>query len=163
MNCEKSIFTTHIKAVANEEEIERILKAILEFMKNAKEPMKEFMEFAASFISGEKVGCEVAVFYKKLIENDVPEDLAKQLTMRFLEKRLEPLPNISSLAKLIKEAGDLVAQSSRISGQVSARLLENAAEMLKRYAEENPGYKQDINEAIEAIRRVLSKILSIEK
>ena len=161
MSGEKSIFSTHIKAVADEEEIEKILNAVLDFMKNAREPMREFMEFITSFISGEKVGEEVAVFYKKLVDNGVPDDLAKQLTMRFLEKRLEPVPSISSLAKLLQGAGDLIFQGGRVSGEVGVKLLESASEMLRRYAEENPSYKRDVDEALEAIRRIIGKAIAV--
>jgi hypothetical protein len=73
-----------------------VLKAVSDFLKDIREPLKGLMDFALGSIDGERVGSDVARFYQKLREAGVPEDLAAQLTRDYFKARMESvnLPNL---------------------------------------------------------------------
>ncbi len=84
------------------EEIREILGAVTEFIASLKEPIKELLDTLAQSLNGEKLGKEVASFYKQLIDSGIPEDMAKEMTREYFRKRLESAPNIGSIMNMFK-------------------------------------------------------------
>ena len=77
-------------------ELKEVFNAITEFVRNIKEPVKDLMEVILNTLKGDVLGEEVGKFYVKLKESGVPEDLAKELTRKYLDERL-------IVSKLIKD------------------------------------------------------------
>ncbi len=87
----------HIQASTDEEQVRGILRAVSEFIIDLKEPLKEMLDAMVNVLEGKKLGEEVAVFYKKLKEAGMPEDMVREMTKEFLEKKLETAPSVGSL------------------------------------------------------------------
>jgi len=90
-------------------ELKYVLSAISDFIKEIREPLKELIDTIMRTLSGEKLGEEVASFYKNLIDSGVPEDMAKDMTRKYFEMRIgifdmlkNAISNINAL-KRIKE------------------------------------------------------------
>ena len=84
------------------EEIREILGAVTEFIASLKEPIKELLDTLAQSLNGEKLGKEVASFYKQLVDSGIPEDMAKEMTREYFRKRLESAPNIGSIMNMFR-------------------------------------------------------------
>lgn len=85
----------------NTEELREILGAVTEFIAGLKEPVKELLDTLAQSLNGEKLGREVASFYKQLVDSGIPEDMAKEMTKEYFRKRLESAPNLGSLMEML--------------------------------------------------------------
>ena len=84
------------------EEVKEILGAVTEFIASLKEPIKELLDTLAQSLNGEKLGKEVASFYKQLVDSGIPEDMAKEMSKEYFKKRLESAPNLGSLMNMFK-------------------------------------------------------------
>ncbi len=93
----------HIQASTDEEQIRGILRAVSEFIIDLKEPLKEMLDAMVNVLEGKKLGEEVAVFYKKLKEAGMPEDMVREMTKEFLEKKLETAPSVGSLISKLQD------------------------------------------------------------
>lgn len=82
------------------EEVKEILSAVSEFLKGLKEPLEEFIRLVTESFSGEKLGKEVASFYKSLVEAGLDAETAKKWTEKFMEERLKSIPNLSSFGEM---------------------------------------------------------------
>ncbi len=82
------------------EEVREVLEAVTGFLKQIKEPIRDLVYIVIDALNGEKLGREVAAFYRALIDNGVPEDLAKEMTREFLSKKLEAAPSIGKLMNM---------------------------------------------------------------
>ncbi len=85
------------KSVDEAREVREILLAVTDFLKSIKEPVKELIYVVVDALNGEKLGKEVAAFYRTLVDNGVPEDLAREMSREFLSKKLEAAPSIGKL------------------------------------------------------------------
>jgi len=85
------------------EELREVLKAISEFLKEVKEPLGDLLKMLTESVSGEKLGKEVSMFYKSLVESGVDQQTAKEWTERFLDEKLKSLPSMSFLKDLLSE------------------------------------------------------------
>ncbi len=56
---------------------------------------------AQEAVKGERLGRDVAAFYHSLVDSGVPEDLARELTHLYLEKRLEKTPTVADVAQAV--------------------------------------------------------------
>lgn len=65
------------------------------------ETVKQLVEQNTRLLEGRWLGGQVASFYKALIENGVPENLAADLTRTYLEKALEKISDLASLVKAV--------------------------------------------------------------
>ncbi|MCE4613940.1 MAG: hypothetical protein F7B60_00185 [Desulfurococcales archaeon] len=81
--------------------VRMILKSVTEFLKEAKEPIEELLKTLGASLDGSKIGQDVAKFYKSLIEAGIPEDMAKQMTTDYFQKRVEAANILSSLTKIL--------------------------------------------------------------
>ncbi len=93
----------HIQASTDEEQVRGILRAVSEFIIDLKEPLKEMLDAMVNVLEGKKLGEEVAVFYKKLKEAGMPEDMVREMTKEFLEKKLETAPSVGSLISKLQD------------------------------------------------------------
>ncbi len=75
-------------------DIREVFEGLTNMLIKLKEPMKELIDYVKAETSGEKMGAEVAAFYKNLIDKGVPENLAREMTREYLEKRLELFKSI---------------------------------------------------------------------
>jgi len=85
------------------EELREVLKAISDFLKELKEPLGDLLKMLAESVSGEKLGKEVSMFYKSLIESGVDQQTAKEWTEKFLNEKLKSLPSMNFLKDLLSE------------------------------------------------------------
>ncbi len=83
------------------EELREVLKAVSQFVSDLKEPIKEIIAMLMNALDGKKLGEEVAQFYRKLVDSGVPEDMARELTKEFFQKKLESAPKLSSLIDML--------------------------------------------------------------
>ena len=84
------------------EEVRGILTAISDFIKDIQQPIKELIDTLLEPIKGDKFGKEIAAFYKNLIESGMPEDLAKEMTKEYFEKRTKILDIFSNITEMLK-------------------------------------------------------------
>ncbi|MCE4625995.1 MAG: hypothetical protein F7C35_09075 [Desulfurococcales archaeon] len=82
-----------------QEDIKEILDAVSAFIKSLSEPLEKLLNTVLKTIEGERLGAEVAAFYKSLVDAGMPQDLAAEMTREFFRKRISML----DLAGLIKE------------------------------------------------------------
>ena len=88
------------------EDLREVLKTVSEFVKEIREPLKDLLNTLLESFSGDRLGREVAAFYRSIIEAGVDPSLAKTLTERFLEERLKPLSSIGNLISRIPKGGE---------------------------------------------------------
>ncbi len=58
-------------------------------------PIKEMIDHVLSRMNGEALGEDVARFYKSLVSNSVPEELAEKMTMKYLGGKLSVFAKIA--------------------------------------------------------------------
>ncbi len=98
----------HDKKSREPEELREVFKAITEFVKEIKEPVKEIAEYLYKQLDGAMIGEDVANFYKKLIEQGVPKELAEKMTLDYMKTRLQVVAELANISKLLgigKEGG----------------------------------------------------------
>jgi hypothetical protein len=78
-----------------------VLRSVTEFVKDIKEPLKELFKALAETLEGGKIGKDVAEFYENLKKSDVPEDMAKEMTMEYFKKRMEISNILTSIPSLL--------------------------------------------------------------
>lgn len=131
-------------------ELKEILGAVSEFLASLKQPIKELLDTIAQSLSGEKLGREVASFYKQLIESGIPEDMAKEMTKEYFRKRLESAPNLGSLMNMLKPpSGGAFKGPTKI---VVARSPKDAIKQLEALKEAFPEKAEKIEKAIKALK-----------
>ncbi len=79
------------------EELRMVFGAITDFVKDLKEPLQDLLKTMAEALSGEQLGREVAAFYNELIKSGVPEEMAREMTREFFQRKLEAAPSIGKL------------------------------------------------------------------
>ncbi len=79
------------------EALREVFAAISDFLKDIREPLKDLINVLVDALNGEKLGKEVAAFYNTLIKNGVPEELAKEMTKEFFNKKLESAPSVGKM------------------------------------------------------------------
>lgn len=117
----------HIQASTDEEQIRGILRAVSEFIIDLKEPLKEMLDAMVNVLEGKKLGEEVAVFYKKLKEAGMPEDMVREMTKEFLEKKLETAPSVGSLLSKLQN----VIEEIEVTRKRRPKQREKAVEALE--------------------------------
>ncbi len=85
------------------EELREVLKAVSQFVSDLKEPIKDIITMLMNALDGKKLGEDVSQFYRKLVDNGVPEDMARELTKEFFQKKLESAPKLSSLMEMLSK------------------------------------------------------------
>jgi len=78
------------------EELRQVLKAISEFLRDLREPLRDLLNAITQALDGGRLGEDVARFYRSLRESGMPEDMAAELTRQYFRERLEAA-NIAGL------------------------------------------------------------------
>ncbi|MGC9187202.1 MAG: hypothetical protein ACP5GN_05910 [Fervidicoccaceae archaeon] len=99
------------------EEVKELLSAVSEFLKGLKEPLEEIMKMITESFSGEKLGREVASFYKSLIEAGLDDETAKSWTEKFMDEKLKTIPSISNFGEIIGSWMKREGENSKVSGK----------------------------------------------
>jgi hypothetical protein len=102
-----------------------VLKAVSDFLKDIREPLKGLMDFALGSLDGERVGSDVARFYAKLREAGVPEDLAAQLTRDYFKARMESVNLPSLMREFMERFGGKLGLKPRGGGEEEEEQEEN--------------------------------------
>ena len=79
------------------EEVKEILSAVGEFIDSLRKPLKEMLDMISSYLDGDSVGKDVALFYSRLKEAGLPEERIAEMTREYLSRRLEVVPSISKI------------------------------------------------------------------
>ncbi len=130
-------------------ELKEVLDAVSGFLKGLKEPLMDIINTILDSLSGEKLGVEVASFYKRLVDSGVPENLAAEMTKEYMEKRLNAVP---SLGSLLESFGGMGARMR--SGAPHKEGLDKTIQLLERLKEEYPEKREKIEKALEKLRRL---------
>ena len=69
------------------EDLREVLGAVSDFLKDLEGPIKKLIDLFFGALDGEKLGKEVAAFYKSLIDSGMPKELASEMTKEYFEKR----------------------------------------------------------------------------
>ena len=88
-----------------ETRISEIMQALAGLFRELGDIAAGLLEKAASMVEGSKLGGEVAAFYRTLVENGVPEDLARDLTEKYLEERLRLASKVFEAVERMTRSG----------------------------------------------------------
>ncbi len=80
-----------------EESLRDVLSAIADFLREIKEPVRELIDVFLQALDGDRIGRDVAAFYKRLVEAGVPQETAEKLTMEYFRARVESVSRIPRL------------------------------------------------------------------
>ena len=94
-----------------------VLKAISDFLRDIREPLKGLLDFALGSVDGERVGSDVARFYSKLREAGLPEDVAVQLTREYFKARMESVNLPSLMREFMERFGERLGLKARPGGK----------------------------------------------
>ncbi|MCS7365631.1 MAG: hypothetical protein NDF54_09355 [archaeon GB-1867-035] len=78
-------------------ELKGVFSAIVDFVKELREPITDLIQSLMKAVSGSELGEDVATFYKKLKETGLPEEMALALTKEYLEARLSIIRDLGSM------------------------------------------------------------------
>ncbi len=98
------------------EEVAAAAKVAADIMREIRNLVTELVEQAMKALDGARLGREVSEFYKNLIENGMPEEMARQLTMEFFKQRLEAAPKLSSLIEALAKGSKLTEKIAVVKG-----------------------------------------------
>ncbi|NHW44280.1 MAG: hypothetical protein HA491_00850 [Candidatus Verstraetearchaeota archaeon] len=84
------------------EEIREMLSAVSKFLEDIKKPIADLINVMLDAMRRDRVGEEVAAFYKKLKESGLPDDVVRDMVRKYLEERVKIA---SLLDKLIGSMG----------------------------------------------------------
>ncbi len=76
------------EASSEAEELREVLSSITAFLKELTGPLRELLDALLATVSGDAVGKDVAMFYKKLKEEGLPDELINELTRKYYEQRM---------------------------------------------------------------------------
>ncbi len=85
------------------EDIREILYGVVDMLNVIKDAMAEIVEKAIELMDGEKVGSDVASFYKSLKEAGLPEDMILEMTKEYFKKRLMAVDIINLISEVFGE------------------------------------------------------------
>lgn len=91
------------KKMSDAEELREVLKAISDFLRDLQEPVKNILVLFQGSLSGDKLGEDVANFYKRLKESGLKEEQVEALTREYFEHRMV-------FPKLMKELVSMISE-----------------------------------------------------
>ncbi len=86
--------------VEDVEELRELFSVLKEFIPEMIPFIKELLNIVMESVSGEKLGKDVAQFYKNLVESGMDEKLAEELTKKYLTQKLQFITD--SIGKVTK-------------------------------------------------------------
>ncbi len=131
------------------EEIREILAAISDFLKGLKEPLMDIVNTVIESLSGDKLGADVASFYKRLVDAGMPESLAAEMTKEYMRKRLDAVP---SLGSILESFGGMGRRFGGAGPQSEG--IDKAIQALEKLKEEHPETKEKIEKAVERLEKL---------
>ncbi len=137
------------------QEVHEILSAISDFIAGLKQPIKEFLDMLLSSLDGEKLGREVAKFYKELKESGMPEEMIKEMVSEFFRRKLEAAPTLGSLAKMISDA---LSSKGKILKGIKGEVPEVPEDVVKRLDEIEKIVPEEYRGKIREVRERLSRL-----
>ena len=85
------------------EEVRKLLAAVSEFLSSLGPMLEGILGSLLKAVEGERLGREVASFYRELREAGFPEDAAMEMTREYFQKRLAMLDLFRVLGEIIKK------------------------------------------------------------
>lgn len=70
-------------------ELKGALTAITEFLRDITGPLKDIMSIIQSYIAGDKLGKDIANFYRSLKDSGLPDDIINDLVKRYYDERMK--------------------------------------------------------------------------
>ncbi|HIQ03132.1 MAG TPA: hypothetical protein EYH40_01785 [Desulfurococcales archaeon] len=98
-------------------ELKGALTAITEFLRDITGPLKDIISIIQSYIAGDKLGKDIANFYRSLKESGLPDDIINDFVKRYYDERI----NIMKLLGKIFEYGRKVTPSTPEKEKEKAR------------------------------------------
>jgi hypothetical protein len=93
-------------------ELREVLTAISEFLEGLKKPVQDILTLIMGQLSGEKLGKEVADFYRNLKESGMDEEMVKEMTQQYFQRRLES----ANIVKILQEVFSKYSNKDIIKG-----------------------------------------------
>ncbi len=87
-------------------ELKEVLTAISEFLEGLKKPVQDILTLIMGQLSGDKLGKEVAAFYKSLKESGMNEEMVKEMTEQYFQRRLESANVVKMLQEIFSKYSD---------------------------------------------------------
>lgn len=84
-------------------EVSEVLSAVSKFLRDLAPQIREILNAIFDQFSGEKVGKDIATFYRSLVEAGLDKDMVKDMVMKYYEERV-------SIVKLIDKLVDKFLQ-----------------------------------------------------
>ena len=131
------------------EELREVLAAVSDFLKGLKEPLMDIVNTIIESLSGDKLGADVASFYKRLVDAGVPENLAAEMTKEYMKKRLEVVPSLGSILESFGGMGRRFGGTGAQEGGI-----DKAIQALEKLKEEHPEKREKIERAVEKLERL---------
>jgi uncharacterized protein (UPF0297 family) len=98
------------------EEIREILSAVSKFLEDIKKPIADLINMMLDAMRGDRVGEEVAAFYKKLKESGLPDDVVRDMVKKYLEERVRMASFFDKLVGMISRSRELRSQGYSATG-----------------------------------------------
>ncbi len=104
------------------EALKGVLNALVDFLRNLKEPLADIINIVLSTMRGKELGEDVGAFYKKLVESGVPEKTASELTRQYLEERL-------AISKIVRIALSKIMRGRKLRPEEIKELIKVSKEL----------------------------------
>ena len=137
------------------QEVHEILSAVSEFIAGLKEPIKEFLDMLLSSLDGERLGKEVAKFYRELKESGMPEEMIREMVKEFFKRKLEAAPSLGSLAKMI---GDALSSKGKLLKGIRGGVSGVPEDVVKRLDEIEKVVPEEYRGKIREVKEKLSRL-----
>jgi len=98
------------------EELREVLSAVSKFLEDIKKPIADLINVVLDAMRGDKVGEEVAAFYKKLKEGGLPDDVVKDMVKKYLEERVKMASFLDKLIGTMGRPRELRSQGFSATG-----------------------------------------------
>jgi hypothetical protein len=100
------------------EEIREMLSAVSKFLEDIKKPIADLINVMLDAMRGDRVGEEVAAFYKKLKESGLPDDVVRDMVKKYLEERVKMASLLDKLIGSMGRSRELRYQGCSATGGV---------------------------------------------
>jgi len=93
-------------------ELRGIFSAIVDFLRELSTPLKELMSIVQSGIAGDKLGKDIAEFYRNLKESGLPDEIIVEMVKKYYDDRMSLLRLINRLFEELRKGRVAVAATS---------------------------------------------------
>ncbi len=85
-------------------ELKAVFTAIEEFLRGVIPMVKDLIDTMLKPLDGSRLGKDIAELYRQLKESGMSDEMIEKIVDTYLKKRLEEVPTVTSLLKMIGEA-----------------------------------------------------------